>query len=71
MSTNFNLEVQSEHFGNGRSFSIEGCNVEIIDKNLNSSCKFHYHFLNDSRQDASTTNSCMTYKLEELNNKIS
>ena len=27
LSTHFNLEVQSDHFGNGRSLSIEGCNI--------------------------------------------
>ena len=27
LSVHFNLEIQSDHFGNGRSLSIEGCNV--------------------------------------------
>ena len=34
MSVNFNIEVQSETFGNGKSLSIVGFNVEIIDKQL-------------------------------------
>ena len=27
----FNLEIQLDHFGNGRSLSIEGCNIELVD----------------------------------------
>ena len=30
MSINFNLEIQSERFGNGRSLSIEGYNLKIV-----------------------------------------
>ena len=26
----FNLKIQSDHFGNGRSLSIEGCNIQYI-----------------------------------------
>ena len=37
MSTNFNLKIQTVHFGNSRSLSIEGCNNEIIKKELNGS----------------------------------
>jgi hypothetical protein len=29
LSATFNLEIPSEHFGNGRSLSIEGSTVEI------------------------------------------
>ena len=34
MSVNFNIEVQSKNFGNGKSLSIEEFNVDIIDKQL-------------------------------------
>ena len=27
----FNLEIQSDHFDNGRSLSIESCNIELVD----------------------------------------
>ena len=66
MSVNLNLEIQSENFGNGRSLSIEGCNIEIVDKKLNGSCKFHSHFSDDSRQDASTVHARMLFMLEKL-----
>ena len=32
LSTNFNLEVQSDHFGNGKSLSTEGNNLQYIDE---------------------------------------
>ena len=50
MPVNLNLEIQSENFGNGRFISIEGCNIEIVDKELNDSCEYHSHFSNDRRQ---------------------
>ena len=55
MSVNFNLKFQSEHFGNIISLSIEGYNIEIVDKELNNTCKFRTHFSNDSSQNAYTT----------------
>ena len=48
MSVNFNLKFQSEHFGNIISLLIEGYNIEIVDKELNNTCKFRTHFSNDS-----------------------
>ena len=66
MSTNFNLEIQSEHHGNGRTLSIEGCNINIVDKELDDSYEFQFHFLDDSRQDASTTHAHMISILEEV-----
>ena len=30
LSLYFNLEAQSDHFGNDRSLSIEGCNIQYI-----------------------------------------
>lgn len=35
ISTNFNFEVYSEYFGNGRSLSIGRCNVNIVNEELN------------------------------------
>ena len=31
MSSKFNLEIQSEHFRNGKSISIEGCMIDVVD----------------------------------------
>ena len=32
LSSHFNFEIQSDHFGNGRSLSIEDYNIQYIDK---------------------------------------
>ena len=45
----FNLEIQSDHFGNGRFLSIEGCNIEFIDEDHNAYSEFYFHFSDDSR----------------------
>ena len=68
MSTNFNLKIQSDHFGNGRSLSIEGFYIEILVKELNGTFEFHSHFPDDSRQDTFTTRTYIIYMLEELKN---
>ena len=54
LSTYFNLEIQSDHFGNGRSLSIECCNIQYIDEDHEEHSELHYHLLNDSRQNAPT-----------------
>ena len=66
MSANFYLEIQSEHFGNGRSLSIEGCNIKIVDKELNGTCELYSHFSDDSCKDVSTTHVHIISILEEL-----
>ena len=48
LSTNFDLAIQSYHFGNGRSLSIEDCNIEFIDKYHNAQFEFHSHLSDDS-----------------------
>lgn len=76
----FNLEVQSEHFGNSRSLSIEGSTVEThtaqaieageVDDELTDTEKYrlqiHSHFSDDSRQDAATTTAHMEVLLKHL-----
>ena len=47
LSAHFNLEIQSDHFGNGRSISIEGCNIELVDSYQNQN--FIFFLLDDSR----------------------
>ena len=35
MSANFNIEIQSDYFGNGRSLSMDGYTIDIVDQDLN------------------------------------
>jgi hypothetical protein len=65
----FNLEIQSSHFGNGRSLSMEGSTVQFYPpaelenyekglvriEEINTVLESHSHFTDNSRQDASTT----------------
>ena len=59
MYANFNIEIQSEYFGNGRSLSIEECMIDIVNQELNGTIEFHSYFLDDSRQNAFTTHTHM------------
>ena len=43
LSTHFNLEVQSDHFRNGRSLSIEGNDLQYIDEDREEHSEFHSH----------------------------
>ena len=70
MSTNFNLEIKFEYFEKGRSLSIEGCMIDVVDQDLNGNMEFYSHFLDDSRQDSSTTHVRMINILTELRNNI-
>ena len=40
LSAHFNLEIQFDHFGNGRSLSIEGYNIKFVDKITSHILKF-------------------------------
>ena len=71
ISANLNLEIQSEHFGNGRSLSIDECVIDAFDQDLNGNIEFNFHFLDDSRQDASTTHIHMVNMLTDLKTTIS
>ena len=66
LSAHFDLKIQSDHFGNGRLLSIEGCSVEVSMNNSISHLKFHSNFSNDSIQDASTTNAHMMKMMGKL-----
>ena len=48
LSAHFNLEIQPDHFGNGRSLSIEGCNIQYIDEDNDEYSDFHSHLSEDS-----------------------
>ena len=66
LSASFDLEIQSNHFGNGRSLSIEGCSVELSMNNSISRLQIHSHFSDDSRQDGSSTNPRMMKMMDQL-----
>ena len=68
LNATFDQEIQSEHFGNSRSLSIEGCAVEIVVNGLEGESKleFHSHFSDESRQDACTTMAHMEVLIEHL-----
>ena len=66
LSTHFNLEVQSNHSGNGRFLSIEGSNLQYIDDDHDGNSEFDSHLSEDSRQDASITHAHMISMLNEL-----
>jgi hypothetical protein len=70
LSAVFNLEVQSSHFGNGRSLSIEGSSVESYSNGGDSQkMEFHSHFSDFSKQDASSTHAHMTVLLDILKSR--
>jgi hypothetical protein len=73
----FNLEIQSSHFGNGRSLSMEGSTVQFFPaselekyrqgvEEIIVSMESHSHFSDDSRQDASTTYEHVNRLFKEL-----
>ena len=80
LSATFDLEIQSEHFGNGRSLSMEGSSVEfhIADllkeykagnldvEELEQQFEFVSHFSDVSRQDSTTTNAHMDVLIRDL-----
>jgi hypothetical protein len=80
LSAAFDLEIQSEHFGNSRSLSMEGSSVEfhIADllkeykagnldvEALEQEFEFIYHFSDVPRQDATTTNAHMDVLIKDL-----
>jgi hypothetical protein len=79
LAAKFNLEIQEEHFGNGRNLSIEGSAVQQFTKEANErflsgSAKdleefvlhFHSHLSDKSLQNAATTNAHMEVLFDRL-----
>ena len=82
LAAKFNLEIQEEHFGNGRNLSMEGSAIlqytkEAIDRLLSGSpladdfvketaLHFHSHLSDNSQQDAATTNAHMEVLIQSL-----
>ena len=66
LSDHFDLEIQSNHFGNQRSLSIEGCSVDVSMNSSISRLPFYSHFSDDTRQYASITNAHMMKVIDKL-----
>ena len=62
----FNEEIQSTHFGQGTTLSIEGCYVEF--KTIDGAVRahFHSHMSDKSTQDAATTHAHLSVLLNKL-----
>jgi hypothetical protein len=54
----FNYEIQSQHFGNNRSLSIEGSSIEFHDEN-GIRLEVHSHFADKSDQNVASTHAHM------------
>ena len=48
------------------NYLIKGCNMEIVDENLNATYEFHCFISDDNRYDTSTTHTHMIYILQQL-----
>ena len=59
-------KTRSDHCENGRSSSIEGCNIEFVDEYHNAQSEFNSYLLDNSRQDTSITRAHMISMLKEL-----
>ena len=59
LSAKFNKEMQSDHFGQGTTLSMEGCFVEYLATNGEVHAHFHSHMADKSNQDAAATHAHM------------
>jgi hypothetical protein len=68
LSAVFNDQAQSDHFGNDRSLSIEGCSIEMHspEEGCGTTMEFHSHFSDDSKQDAASTHANMETLIKHL-----
>ena len=66
LSVHFNLEIQSNYFGNSKALSIEGYDIESIDEDHNAQSEFYSYLSDDIHQDVSTTYVYMISILNEL-----
>ena len=67
LSTHFDLDIKSDHFGNERLLSIEGCTVKVSMNDSSSYLQFHSHFSVDIRQDMPTTNAHIMNMIDNMN----
>lgn len=66
LSTHFNREIQSNYFENGLLLSIEGYNIEFVDKNYKQQSEFYSHLSDDSQKYTSITPAHIIYILKKL-----
>lgn len=62
----FNWQIQSDHFGNNRTLSIEGSGVEFHTADGKTRLETHSHFSDDSDQNAATTHAHMCKLITKL-----
>ena len=60
------MEIQSTHFGDSITLSIEGCSVEFNTPEGVIKMNFHFHFADKSPQNAASTNAHMEAMFEKL-----
>ena len=65
LSAKFNKEIQSDHFGQGTTLSMEGCFVEYLE-NGEVLAHFHSHMADKSKQDAAAMHANMEVLLNLL-----
>ena len=66
LTAKFNQEIQSTHFGQSVTLSMEGCFVEFVVGNDDVQAHFHSHMADKSNQDAASTHAHMRVLLELL-----
>ena len=62
----FDMEIQSTHFGDSITLSMEGYSVEFNTPEGVIKMNFHFHFADKSPQNASSTNTHMEAMFEKL-----
>ena len=62
----FDLEIQSTHFGDSVTLSMEGCSVEFNNGYGEEKMHFHFHFADKSPQNATSTNEHMDVMINML-----
>ena len=62
----FDMEIQSTHFGDSITLSMEGCSVEFNTPEGVIKINFHFHFADESPQNAASTNAHMREMFKKL-----
>ena len=66
LSAKFNMEIQSDHFGQGTTLSVENCFVEYLAKNGEVLAHFHLHMVDQRNQHTEATHAHMKVLLKLL-----
>lgn len=62
----FELEIQSSHFGDNITLSMERCSVEFNNGDGETKMQFQFHFADKSPQNAGSTNAHMHTMIGKL-----